>query len=120
MLFLVYNLPTCFKPDAVNKIVTRERGRGREGKRERESWPRSQTHVTFLDYPRARPHLCPFLFSAHPISNVKHTASSSMEPAAPINPYEGVPRHDRMRYNLQGSFIWKGSDVFEAVLFYSS
>ena len=48
LLILVYNLPTCFKPDAVNKIVSykgegereggkeRERERGRERERERE------------------------------------------------------------------------------------
>ena len=114
MLFLVYNLPTCFKPDAVNKIVTRERGRGREGKREREreSWPRSQTHVTFLDYPRARPHLCPFLFSAHPISNVKHTASGSMEPAAPINPYEGVPAARQNEVQFAGEFYLERERCF--------
>ena len=32
LLILVYNLPTCFKPNTVNKIVAR----GREGGRERE------------------------------------------------------------------------------------
>ena len=44
---------TCFKPDTVNKTVTREREGGREGgrererERERERWPRSQTQATF-------------------------------------------------------------------------
>ena len=53
LLILVYNLPTCFKPDTVNKTVTRfkgrkegrcmcvcvrerERGRGKGGERGRE------------------------------------------------------------------------------------
>ena len=103
----MYNLPTCFKPDTVNKTVTREEGRerereeGKEGGRGRErelGLPRSQTQSDILKYYCTPAHpISVFLYLVLTLFQLKHTVSSSMEPAAPINPYEGVPQHDRMR-----------------------
>ena len=90
VLFLII-LVQSFKPDTVNKTVTR----GREGERERESRsrPRSQTR----DISITAGHIFVLFYLVLTLFQPKHTASSIMEPAAPINSYESDPRHDRMR-----------------------